>query len=338
MAKLDIGIDLGTTSVIIYIYGKGIVLREPSVIAYNVHTKEIVAVGTEAREMLGKAPDYINVVKPLENGVISDFDAAIEMLKIFVKRVTRSFLFKPRIAVCIPSAVTDVEQRAIINATILTGARKVFLIQEPVAAAIGAGLDISQAKGYMVVDIGGGTTDMAVISMNGLVNSSSVKVAGNYLDEAIVNFFYKNYKVVIGEMTAEKIKREVGNLFNPNDEKAFVLKGRSILTGMPVKGNVSQKDLYAVLSKAAAKIAEEIRSLLERTPPELAGDIFRNGILLTGGGAMLKGLDSFLSDYLGVPVKLPENPLDCVAIGTGMSFDYIDILQDGFVTPSMYKM
>ncbi len=293
MASVDIGIDLGTANIIIATAKKGLVLNEPSVVAYNKKTESVVAVGKEAFEMLGRTPEYIVAIRPLRDGVISDHDMTQAMIKEFILKVTGKQLIKPRIVICIPSFITDVESRAVVEAALNAGARKVYLIQEPVAAMLGAGIDIIQPDGHMVVDIGGGTCDVAVISLGGIVRSSSTKVAGNKIDQAIIKYVQNKYKILLGEKTAEQVKIDLANVFNPKGEKKQIVKGRNLLKGLPEKLEISDLDIYEAISDCADDIIDTIKNVLEQTPPELVGDIYTNGILLTGGGALLGGLPMF---------------------------------------------
>ena len=330
MPGMDIGIDLGTTTVEIYMSGKGIVLKEPSVVAVNTKTDEILAVGEEAYRMLGRTPSYINAIRPLKDGVISDHEMTEFMIKDFLKKVCGSLMIKPRVSICVPSAITDVESRAVTQAAVSAGARKVYLLEEPIAAAIGAGIDISQPNGQMVVDIGGGTTDVAVISLSGVVVSRSLRVAGNHFEEEIIRYLLNTYKVLIGERMAEKIKIEIGCVFNPDKNVTAEIKGRHQLKGLPQRVTVSQAELYEPLKNQAMKIVEVIKSVLDVTPPELGGDIYTNGIVLTGGGSLIQGLPALIDSETRVKVRIADDPMDCVAIGTGKSFDYLDNLQQGF--------
>ncbi len=330
MAAYDIGIDLGTTKIIIYRSDKGIVLKEPAIVAYNKKTDEVVAVGEQAYKMLGKTPEYIVAEKPLKDGVISNHKLTEVMIKEFIKRVCGNFFIKPRIILCVPSITTDVERRAVLDTAMSAGARRVDLIDEPLAAALGAGIDIFKPNGNMIIDIGGGTTDVAVISLNGIVTSGSVKIAGNAFDEEIIKFFMNKYKLAIGQRMAEHIKMEIGCVFNPSDECKTIVKGRNLLNSYPQQMEVSQTDIYEVLLGLAEKIIDKIREVMEITPPELMGDIYDNGIKLTGGGAQLKGLAELISENVQIPVEVVENPVEAVSIGTGKAFKYIDSFNSGF--------
>ncbi len=333
---LDIGIDLGTANIIITIAGRGIVLNEPSVVAYDRKKKAVVAVGTEAYKMLGRTPEYIVAVRPLKDGVISDNDMTQAMIKEFINIVNGGFMVKPRVVLCVPSSVTDVERRAVVEAAVSAGARKVYLIEEPIAALIGAGIDISKPNGTMVVDIGGGTSDVAIVSFNGIVQSRSVKMAGNKFDAAIIRLITQKYKILIGEKTAEKSKKEIANVYNPTGEKKMVIRGRHLLKGLPESVEISDIDMYEALHENAMEIVEQVKLTLESTPPELVGDILSNGILLTGGGALLGGLPELISYHVGAPCFVAENPIECVARGVDAAFSMSNKLLDGFEQVSLY--
>lgn len=337
MPSVDIGIDLGTANVIITMGNKGIVLDEPSVVAYNKKTNEVVAVGDEAYRMLGKTPGYIVAVKPLADGVISDHMMAESMICAFIKKVTSRQLLMPRIVICVPSGVTGVESRAVVDAARNSGSRKIYLIQEPIAALIGAGVDIDTPTGNMIVDIGGGTTDVAAVSMNGVVKSASVKVGGNKIDQAIVKYITNTYKLLIGEKTAEQMKMGIANVYNPDGTKTMTIKGRNLLNGLPEAIVVTDLDVYKAIMEQVTEIITTIRSVLEVTPPELIGDIHTNGIYLTGGGALLGGLAELIYSETGIPCRVAENPMTCVARGTCKAFTMLDKLLDGFQSISLYK-
>ena len=325
----DVGIDLGTSSVLVYVKNKGIVLREPSVVAVEKITGKIYAVGEEARRMLGRTPGNIVAIRPLRDGVISNFDITERLLRHFLKEVvgTRIF-FKPRVVVCVPSGVTEVEKRSVIEATEEAGARHTYLIEEPIAAAIGAGIDISQPRGNMVVDIGGGTTDVAIISLGGSVLSESIKVAGDRFDESIVRYMRKKHNLLIGERTAEEMKIRIGSAY-PRKEQVFIdVKGRNLISGLPQAITIGSNEMIDALEEPLQNILETVRNLFEKTPPELASDIAENGICLTGGGALLYGMDKFVAEHTKVPCYVAEDPISCVAIGTGKVLDNID---KGFV-------
>lgn len=337
MASLDIGIDLGTANIIITTVGKGIVLEEPSVVAYNKKTEQVVAVGDEAYKMLGRTPEYIVAIKPLRDGVISDHDMTEAMIKKFIAKVTGRHLINPRIIMCVPSMITDVERRAVVEAALNSGARKVYLIEEPVAAMIGAGINIMNPQGNMIVDIGGGTADVAVISLGGIVKSASVKSAGNKFDAAIIRYITNTYRVLIGDKTAEELKKTLTNLYDPDESISLEIKGRSLITGLPQKLVITQLDIYNATIELALEIIEAIKSVSEETPPELLGDIHTNGILLTGGGALLGGLDKLIQSKLNVTCYVADEPLECVAKGTRRAYKMLDQLLDGFENVSIYK-
>lgn len=338
MASVDIGIDLGTANIMITMGGKGIVLDEPSVVAYNKKTNQVVAVGSEAYNMLGKTPEYIVAVKPLCDGVISDHAMTQSMISEFIKKVSSRQLFMPRIVICVPSGITEVESRAVVEAARNSGSRKVYLIQEPVAALIGAGVDISGPEGNMIVDIGGGTTDVATISLNGVVKSKSIKVAGNKIDQAIVRYVSNTFKLLIGDKMAEKIKKNVTNVFDPDGSKVMTIKGRHLLRGLPETAEITDYDVKKAIEESVSQIIAAIRSVLEVTPPELIGDIHTNGIYLTGGGALLGGLDLLLQKETGIVCHIAEDPMSCVALGTGRAFKMLDDLLDGFESISLYNV
>ncbi|MBU5592742.1 rod shape-determining protein [Clostridium sp. MSJ-4] len=322
----DMGIDLGTANTLVYVKGKGIVLREPSVVAINNVTKRPLAVGAEAKQMIGRTPGNIVAIRPMKDGVIADFDITQTMLKKFIDKITAKSAFtSPRIIVCFPSGVTEVERRAIEEATKQAGARDVVLMEEPMAAAIGAGLPVDEPTGSMIVDIGGGTTEVAIISLGGIVTSKSLRVAGDELDHAIISYIKKEYNLMIGERTSENIKMELGSAFKiEEEEKTMEIKGRDLITGLPKTIEVSEDQIRAALSEPIALIIESIKTTLEKTPPELAADIMDKGIMLTGGGALLKGLDALINHETHMPVHIAESPLDCVALGAGKALDNFD--------------
>lgn len=331
MAQHDIGIDLGTTSIVISMDGKNIVLNEPSVVAVDTRYNEVLAVGAEAYKMVGRTPAYIHAVRPLKDGVISDHTLTGELIKRFVGKVHNSNMLKPRIAVCVPSAITGIEKDAVIEAVMAAGARQVYLIDEPIAAAIGGGIDITRPRGHMAIDIGGGTTDIAVISLGGRVDATSIPVAGNTLDEEITKFIRTQYRLAVGEKTAETVKQQVAScVTGPEFDEVLEMKGRCLVTGLPKRQNICTEDLVAIISELAEEIAIAAHSVLERTPPELAGDIYEDGIFLTGGGARLKGLPEYLSKRLKVKVWRADDPMNCVAIGTSKALSMMDILESGF--------
>ena len=337
MSSVDIGLDLGTANTIITVGGKGIVMNEPSVIAYDKKKKQVLAVGSEAYRMLGRTPEYIVAVKPLKDGVISDNEMTEEMVSAFINKVSKSMMIKPRIIICVPTSVTDVECRAVIEAALSAGGRKVYLIEEPIAALLGAGIDISKPSGTMVVDIGGGTADVAVVSFNGIVASDSIKVAGNKFDAAIIRYVSQKYKILIGEKTAEQVKIELANVFNPDGTKTMQIKGRHLIKGLPVVETVTDIDIYEAVKDLTSDIVDGIKKVFEKTPPELAGDIKQNGIILTGGGALLGGLSQLISSQVKVPCYVADNPLECVALGTAAAFKFSEELLDGFQKISLYR-
>lgn len=327
--SLDIGVDLGTANVLIYVKNKGIVLKEPSVVAVNRDNNQVLAVGEEARQMIGRTPGNIVAIRPMRDGVIADFDITETMLRHFIEKVTgRSLMLRPRIMVCIPSSITMVEQRAIQEAAEQAGARRTHLIEEPLAAALGAGLDISDAYGSMVVDIGGGTTDIAVISLGGIVISSSLKVAGDKFDEAIIEYIKNTFKLMIGERTAEDIKMEVGAAFGDARHAKKNIIGRDLLTGLPKNIEVTTEQISEALNPYVTQIVDSVKDVLEKCPPELASDIMDHGIILTGGGAMLYGLDELIRRETQIPTSLADDPMSCVALGTGKALDHIDKLDN----------
>ena len=323
----DIGIDLGTATVIAYVKGKGIVLREPSVVAVDNNTGEVVAVGEEARRMLGRTPGNIVATRPLREGVISDYTVTEKMLKYFINKVGGKTLFAPRIMICIPSRVTEVEKKAVIDAATNAGARRVYLIEEPIAAAIGAGIDISKPCGNMVVDIGGGTTDIAVISLGGSVVSTSLKVAGDKFDEYIVKYIKKKYNIIIGERTAEDLKVNIGCVFPKIQDTEMEIRGRDLGTGLPSTLKVRSSEMLEALIEPAMMIVDAVHSVLERTPPELAADISDKGIYMTGGGCLVDGLDKLLQEKIGINVMIAQDTVSCVALGTGKALDNLDALE-----------
>ena len=323
----DIGIDLGTATVIAYVKGKGIVLREPAVVAVDSNTKDVLAVGGEARRMLGRTPGNIIATRPLRDGVISDYTVTERMLKYFINKVGGKTLFAPRVMICIPSIVTEVEKKAVVDAASNAGARKVYLIEEPIAAAIGAGIDISKPCGNMIVDIGGGTTDIAVISLGGSVVSSSLKVAGDKFDEAIVKYIKKKYNVAIGERTAEDLKINIGCVYPKIQDMEMDVRGRDLITGLPKTITVHSSEMLEALIEPSMLIVEAVHSALEKTPPELSADISDRGIYMTGGGCLVDGLDKLLQEKTGINVMIAQDTVSCVALGTGKALDNLDILE-----------
>ena len=324
----DIGIDLGTANVLIYIKGKGIVLDEPSVVAIEAGTKKILAVGKDARAMIGRTPGKVQAIRPLKDGVIADFEITEMMLNYFIKKVHgKNFFFRPRILVCCPSNITQVEKNAIKEAAERTGAKRVFIEEEPKVAAIGAGMDISKPSGNMVIDIGGGTTDIAILSLGSIVKSASLKIAGDAFDNDIIKYMKSKYKLLIGERTAEEIKISIGTVLTDRVDKLDV-KGRDLVTGLPHVITLTSKEVEEALRDSVYKIINEVKSVLETTPPELAGDIVDKGIILTGGGAMVDGFDKLLSQELKVPVFMADSPLTCVVEGTGVLLENINLIEN----------
>ena len=322
----DIGIDLGTATVIAYVKGKGIVLREPSVVAVDNNTGEVLAVGKEARRMLGRTPGNIVATRPLRDGVISNYTVTEKMLKYFINKVCGKFVFAPRIMICIPSKVTEVEKKAVIDAASQAGAKKVYLIEEPIAAAIGAGIDISKPCGNMVVDIGGGTTDIAVISLGGSVVSESLKIAGDKFDEAIVKYIKKKHNVMIGERTAEDLKINIGCVYPKIQDMEMDIRGRDLITGLPKTITIHSSEMLEALIEPAMMIVDSVHSVLEKTPPELAADISDRGIYMTGGGCLVDGLDKLIQAKTGINVMIAQEAISCVALGTGKALDNLDSL------------
>lgn len=319
----DVAIDLGTANTIIYVKGKGIVIREPSVVAMDRYTGKIVAVGIDADQMTGRTPENIVVVRPMKDGVIADFDITQAMIKHFIRKSNVVGIIKPRVVVCIPSGITEVECRAVEEAVIQAGAKEVALIEEPMAAAIGAGLPVSQAKGSMVVDIGGGTTEVAVISMGGIVSSRSVRIAGDALDAAIINYLKKNVGINIGDKMAEEIKFAIGSAYEEDIDEVFEVRGRDVRTGLPRTVEIRESQIREAMKENIEEMLEAVKLTLEHTPPELAADVMEHGITLTGGGALIKGIDKLMASVTKIPAHVAEYPLDCVAIGTGKALDDI---------------
>lgn len=326
----DIGMDLGTANTLVFMKGKGIILREPSVVAVDTRKDEVLYVGQEAKEVIGKTPGSIVAMRPLKDGVIADFDITANMMQRFIKKVCGSSIFShPNIIICIPSGVTDVERRAVREAAVAAGGRRVSIIEEPMAAAIGAGLPVAEATGSMVVDIGGGTSEVAIISLGGIVTARSVRVAGDEFDSAIINYIKKKYNLLIGERTAENIKMGIGSAYKTGDtEPVMDIKGRNLLNGLPENITVTSEEIREAISEPLSHVIDAIKTTLEKTPPELAADIIESGIMLAGGGALLRGLDQLIHEETGMPVKIAERPLDCVADGTGKVLENIDKLED----------
>ena len=327
----DLGIDLGTANTLVYVKGKGIVLREPSVVALQKDTKQIVAVGNEAKQMIGRTPGNVVALRPMKDGVIADYETTAIMMKYYIKQATKNsglFSGKPYVMVCVPSGITAVEERAVIDATRQAGARDAYTIEEPFAAAIGANLPVWEPTGSMVVDIGGGTTEVAVISLGGIVTSQSIRVAGDEMDEAIIQYIRKTYNLMIGERTAEAIKVEIGSAGNPEGIGSMEIRGRDLLTGLPKTIEIHAEEIAEALRDTVYAIVDSVKNTLEKTPPELAADIMDRGIVLTGGGALLRNLDKVISQETNMPVIIAENPLDCVAIGTGKALDHIHLFKN----------
>ncbi|WP_018132942.1 rod shape-determining protein [Effusibacillus pohliae] len=325
MFSKDIGVDLGTANVLVHLRGKGIVLNEPSVVAIESQTKRVVAVGEEARQMLGRTPGNIVAIRPLREGVIADFDLTEMMLRHFIsKTVGKGPFVRPRIVICVPTGITPVEQKAVREAAERSGAKDVFIIEEPRAAAIGAGLDIFQPSGSMVVDIGGGTTDIAVLSLGDVVTASSIRVAGDKLDEAIIRFVKKQYNLLIGERTAEQVKLQIGSVYPGARNETMDVRGRDMVTGLPKTIEVTSEEVRIALAEPVSQLMAAVKGVLENTPPELAADIYMKGVVLTGGGALLFGLDKLMMDELQVPVHVAEDPMSCVARGTGRVLENLE--------------
>ena len=331
----DMAVDLGTANTLVYVRGRGVMLNEPSVVAMNAHTREILAVGTEAKRMIGRTPDTITAIRPLRDGVIADFEATEQMLRFFIQRVHRRRYFaKPRLVICVPSGITAVEQRAVKEAGYQAGARRVYIIEEPMAAAIGAGLPVHEATGNMVVDIGGGTTEVAVISLGGIVTSQSIRTAGDDLDAAIISWMKKEYSLMLGERTAEEIKVALGSAFPLPDEPEAEIRGRDMISGLPRNVVVSSAEVRQALEEPLHSIVDSVRTTLDKTPPELAGDIMDRGVVLTGGGALLRGLDERIRHETGMPVHVADEPLYSVAMGAGKCVEEFEALQQVLVSES----
>jgi rod shape-determining protein MreB len=324
----DLGIDLGTANTLVQVKGKGIVIREPSVVAIRSDNKEVLAVGEEAKRMIGRTPGNIVAIRPMKDGVIADFDVTQEMLRYFIRKaIPRVMGFHPRVVVCVPSGVTEVEKRAVDEATRSAGAKEAYLVEEPMAAAIGAGLPVQEPTGSMVVDIGGGTSEVAIISLGGIVTSRSIRVGGNKLDEAIISYIKKEYNLMIGERTAEEIKITIGSAFPKEQEETMDIRGRDLITGLPKTLKITSTEVMEALREPISSIVESIKLTLEKTPPELASDIMDKGIMMTGGGALLDGLDNLVRQETGMPVRIADNPLDCVVLGAGKVIEEIETLK-----------
>ena len=330
----DIGIDLGTASVLVYVKNKGIILNEPSVVAMDKNTGKLLKVGEEARQMLGRTPGNIVAIRPLREGVISDYDMTERMLREFIRKVSGFMIFKPRVIICVPSGITEVEERAVVDAGIQSGCRRVYLIEEPIAAAIGAGIDIMKPDGHMVVDIGGGTADIAVISLGGVVESASIKVAGDQFNEAVVKYMRRKHNILVGDSTAEKMKIAIGCVYPREDEAFMDVKGRCLLTGLPKTITVSSAEMMEAFEEPTERILESIHAVLERTPPELVADVSTNGITMTGGGSLVYGFDKLITSRTGIATTVADNAIACVAEGTGRSLDMITDMQEGTINLS----
>ena len=328
----DMGIDLGTANTLVHVQGRGSILREPSVVAVNRESNEVLAIGAEAKQMIGRTPGNIVAIRPMKDGVIADFDITQSMLKYFIRRALgKHSIIRPRIVVGVPSGVTEVEKRAVIDATIQAGARAAYLIEEPMAAAIGAGLPVQDATGSMVVDVGGGTCEVAVISLGGIVVPKSIRTGGDAIDDAIVNYIRKTFSLLIGERTAETIKIELGTAMFVEKPATMEIRGRDLVTGLPKNMEINANQVCSGIAEPVANIVDAVRSTLERTPPELASDIFERGIVMTGGSSLLRNLDRLLSKETGMPVYVSDDALACVALGTGIAVENIDIYQSGFM-------
>ena len=330
--SVDIGVDLGTANILVYLKGSGIVLREPSVVAIDRNTNKILAIGEEAKTMLGRTPGNIVAIRPLREGVIADYDITQSMLEHVIQRVAgKSLFFKPRVVICIPSGVTTVEKRAVLEAAIQSGAAKTYLVEEPIAAAMGAGLEISESRGAMVVDIGGGTTDVAVMSLGGIVVSDSLRVGGDKFDEAIIRFVKKEHNVLIGEPTAEEIKIKVATVFRGHRQAEIEIRGRDLVSGLPTTLKLTSEEIYRALVEPVSMLVSCVRTVLEKTPPELSSDIIDRGIVLTGGGALLDGMAELLQAETGIATIVADSPLECVAVGTGKVLASLQKLKDSVV-------
>ncbi len=333
----DIAIDLGTSNVLVYVKDKGIVIEEPSVVAVDKETGKVLKVGKEAQLLLGRAPGNILAVKPLEDGVISQYDVTLHMLRYLIRRAAGTGFFKPRVMICVPSGITEVEERAICDAAIAAGAKKTYLIEEPLAAAIGAGIDVSKPNGNLVVDVGGGTCDIAVISYGSIVAGDSIKMAGNKIDEAIIKYIRHKYNVLVGERTAEDIKIKVGSALPLDKEYILEVKGRCLTEGLPKMISINSAEIREAIEPVVRAIVTAVRHVIERTPPELVGDVSANGIVMTGAGSLLYGLDSAIEHATGIRTFVADNPSSCVAIGTGRSLDNIQVLPEGIINISRMR-
>ncbi len=330
----DIGIDLGTATVLVYVKGKGIVIKEPSVVAIDKNTDRIIRVGREAQMMLGRTPGNITAIRPLRDGVISQYEITLKMIQHFIKKACGNVIFKPRVIICVPSGITEVEERAVVDAATQAGAKRTYLIEEPVAAAIGAGINIAAPKGNMVVDIGGGTTDIAVLSLGGVVVSESIKVAGDKFDEAIIRYVRRKHNVLIGERTAEAIKIKIGCAWPRKEPRTLEVKGRCLIQGLPRVVRINSDELPDALEEPITQIIEAVCSVVERTPPELIGDILSSGIVMTGGGSLLYGLDRLIAYATGIKTRVADKAVSCVAIGTGKSLENLSAVPEGEINIS----
>ncbi len=337
MLTKDIGIDLGTATVLVYVDGKGIVLNEPSVVAVDKNLDCIAKIGKDAQIMLGRNPSNIEVVRPLRDGVISRYDVTEKMIQYFIRRACGSSVFPPRVVICIPMGISEVEERAVMDAGTSAGARKTYLIHEPVAAALGAGIDIFSPTGNMIVDIGGGTTEVAVISLGGIVVSKSIKVAGDKFDEAIMRYVRRKHNIAIGERTAEQIKLRIGAVYEHPEAQTMSVKGRCLIQGLPKEVTLSSKEMLEAMMEPISAIMDAVCSVIEKTPPELVGDILKNGIVMTGGSSQLFGLDRLMADVIEIRTRVAKDPAKCVALGTGKILEYLDRVPDGVVDLSRIK-
>lgn len=333
----DIGIDLGTATVLVYVKGSGIVIKEPSVVAIDKNTDRIIKVGREAQRMLGRTPGNITAIRPLRDGVISQYEITLKMIQYFIKKACGAMIFKPRVIICVPSGITEVEERAVVDAATQAGAKRTYLIEEPVAAAIGAGINIAAPNGHMVVDIGGGTTDIAVLSLGGVVVSESIKVAGDKFDEAIIRYVRRKHNVLIGERTAEAIKIKIGCAWPRKEPRTLEVKGRCLIQGLPRVVRINSDEIPDALEEPITAIIEAVCSVVERTPPELIGDILSNGIVMTGGGSLLYGLDRLIAYATGIKTRVADKAVSCVAIGTGKSLDNLSSIPEGAINISRIK-
>lgn len=328
--RADVGIDLGTASVLVYVGGKGVVINEPSVVAIDTDTNKVLAIGEEARNMIGRTPANIVAIRPIKDGVISDYETTQKLLKYFIKKAVGNYILKPRIVLCVPSGITEVEKRAVIDSSNQAGAAKTTLIEEPIAAAIGSGIDITEPSGNMIVDIGGGTTDIAVISLGGMVVNRALKVGGDDFDDAIIRYIRKKYNVMIGERSAEELKFTIGSAYKRDSEVFQEIRGRNLLTGLPINIKISSSDMLEALADPVREIMDTILNVLEITPPELSSDISTKGILMTGGGSLLYGIDKLIEEMTGIKVKIAKDPITAVARGTGKSLKWIESLANQY--------